>query len=205
MKKVILGCLATALMASGANAAVTLTNVTVNGLKTDGTPSGTVWDTTNNSYYAVFVSPSGGAALNPNDQPINAPIVFGEDIFNLAGEHWALENVYKLTATLSNGVVLTEIFNRSNDTVFASSSAVAGGYRYSLDGFYWRNSFLDSVKGFQYAPTGDKIKADFGGQFAVIQAAIPEPATWAMMLAGFGLMGVGLRGRRSRSETPVLS
>ena len=29
-------------------------------------------------------------------------------------------------------------------------------------------------------------------------AAAPEPAAWAMMLAGFGLVGLTLRGRRKR-------
>lgn len=31
-------------------------------------------------------------------------------------------------------------------------------------------------------------------------AAVPEPATWAMMLIGFGAMGVSLRGRRRPSN-----
>ena len=30
-------------------------------------------------------------------------------------------------------------------------------------------------------------------------AAVPEPATWAMMLMGFGIVGAGLRGRRKPS------
>ncbi len=33
---------------------------------------------------------------------------------------------------------------------------------------------------------------------AQISAAIPEPATWAMMIAGFGLAGAALRARRAR-------
>lgn len=34
--------------------------------------------------------------------------------------------------------------------------------------------------------------------FAVIPGAIPEPATWAMLLAGFGTMGFAIRARRRR-------
>ena len=30
-----------------------------------------------------------------------------------------------------------------------------------------------------------------------ISAAVPEPATWAMMLAGFGLIGSGMRRRNA--------
>lgn len=35
----------------------------------------------------------------------------------------------------------------------------------------------------------------------VMTGAVPEPATWAMMLAGFGLMGAGMR--RRKAETRV--
>ena len=31
---------------------------------------------------------------------------------------------------------------------------------------------------------------------AAVTAAVPEPATWAMMIAGFGAVGLALRGRR---------
>ena len=34
---------------------------------------------------------------------------------------------------------------------------------------------------------------------AVVHPAVPEPATWAMMLVGFGGMGVALRRRRRQT------
>lgn len=40
----------------------------------------------------------------------------------------------------------------------------------------------------------------YGGQLAFSPSAVPETATWMMMLAGFGMMGAGLRYRR-RSST----
>ncbi|NJC35200.1 hypothetical protein GGR88_002714 [Sphingomonas jejuensis] len=36
-------------------------------------------------------------------------------------------------------------------------------------------------------------------------APVPEPATWAMMIAGFGLVGTGLRRRRSKNAPHVLA
>ena len=35
-----------------------------------------------------------------------------------------------------------------------------------------------------------------GGEIRGFLASVPEPATWALMLAGFGLAGAGLRSRR---------
>ena len=40
----------------------------------------------------------------------------------------------------------------------------------------------------------------FGGNATFIPSAVPEPATWAMMLFGFGATGVALR--RRRASTP---
>lgn len=42
--------------------------------------------------------------------------------------------------------------------------------------------------------------ASYGGNLTFIPSAVPETATWMMMLAGFGVMGAGLRYRR-RSST----
>jgi hypothetical protein len=44
-----------------------------------------------------------------------------------------------------------------------------------------------------------------GFQYALVSnaVAVPEPATWAMMLLGFGLLGAGMRSRRRRSPAPV--
>ena len=42
--------------------------------------------------------------------------------------------------------------------------------------------------------------ASYGGNLTFVPSAVPETATWMMMLAGFGMMGAGLRYRR-RSST----
>ena len=40
--------------------------------------------------------------------------------------------------------------------------------------------------------------SDNGGSFEVtVSQAVPEPATWAMMIAGFGLVGAGMRRRKA--------
>ncbi|WP_207912446.1 PEPxxWA-CTERM sorting domain-containing protein [Parafrankia sp. BMG5.11] len=42
-----------------------------------------------------------------------------------------------------------------------------------------------------------------GGVSAATPGAVPEPATWAMMLFGFGAVGFGMRRRRSKEKVRV--
>jgi len=57
----------------------------------------------------------------------------------------------------------------------------------ALDLFYW-----------------DSNNADNAGEIAFnIAAGIPEPATWAMMIMGFGLVGSALRQAKGRTATRV--
>jgi hypothetical protein len=53
-----------------------------------------------------------------------------------------------------------------------------------------------SAHGFKGGVDGAIIDNGFWGS-SLIHGAIPEPATWAMMIAGFGLVGAALRRRRS--------
>lgn len=54
------------------------------------------------------------------------------------------------------------------------------------------------LKAGTYTVTGIAIQSPFGaGEGAVALGAVPEPATWAMMITGF--MGLGLAARRRRA------
>jgi hypothetical protein len=44
----------------------------------------------------------------------------------------------------------------------------------------------------------DSISGDNSGQIAFDISAVPEPATWLMMIAGFGLVGAGMRRRATK-------
>ncbi len=37
------------------------------------------------------------------------------------------------------------------------------------------------------------------GTFTLTAAAVPEPASWALFVAGFGVVGYGMRARREHS------
>lgn len=46
--------------------------------------------------------------------------------------------------------------------------------------------------------TGAEFSVHVGGKYNATIAAVPEPATWAMMLVGFGAMGYSLRRKRTQ-------
>ena len=67
-------------------------------------------------------------------------------------------------------------------------------------------TYLDGItSGAWGTPAGGSLKLLYSAtsQSQVI-AAVPEPATWAMMIAGFGLVG-GIARRRSRATNVVYS
>jgi hypothetical protein len=51
----------------------------------------------------------------------------------------------------------------------------------------------------QYFQEGTGTPVPLSGTTSVTIAAIPEPATWAMMILGFGIAGTALRSQRRRS------
>jgi hypothetical protein len=63
---------------------------------------------------------------------------------------------------------------------------------------------LTSITPLMDATAGKALKsftASSGGSFSA--QPIPEPATWVMMITGFGALGVAIRRRRSKAASPV--
>lgn len=58
--------------------------------------------------------------------------------------------------------------------------------------------FQDSARSFRINTTGPFTSSFVSARSSAVAAAVPEPGTWLMMLAGFGLVGMGLRFSRSR-------
>ena len=61
----------------------------------------------------------------------------------------------------------------------------------------WTVSFAD-----EFEPEFDELDdiddaADGAGLKLSLSSAVPEPATWAMMIAGFGMIGAMVRRRRA--------
>ena len=99
--------------------------------------------------------------------------------------------------------VLTAFFNGVNLGTFNPTSTA-----FSL---FTTSSFTASGSSgtltFMGAPstTGDNDTALDNVRVNALAAtsAVPEPATWAMMLAGFGLIGVSVRSRRKQSPSLI--
>jgi len=82
--------------------------------------------------------------------------------------------------TGGNGPFTFDIVNNFGPTLTDSAT---------FAGFLTAGNYLLTIKGMSYG------NAQFGGNTTV--EAVPEVASWLMMLAGFGVVGAGLRRRRS--------
>ena len=105
------------------------------------------------------------------------------------------------TITLNGSVVFTSFFGitatpfNNNTGPFASLYAPAW-----LDISFQHFALQFGAGDFSFVVTGDcggGCPAGFG--YRLDSLGVPEPATWALMLAGFGLVGATLRGGRRQA------
>ncbi|QNP42450.1 PEP-CTERM sorting domain-containing protein [Sphingomonas daechungensis] len=95
--------------------------------------------------------------------------------------------------TVQNGVITSAVFHADND------------FSASLDRLYI-NVPIYGAGGTNYASVGSNNSTSvwnnqglFGITFTRIDTAVPEPATWMMMLIGFGAIGFAARRSRVRA------
>ncbi len=200
MKKILLAALAGSALASGANA-LTLTNAAVTG------PTGTVWTTAHTGNYTLFLQTPGlGDFLNPHDESINLGVASnGITRALLAGDGYPVggnadsDPLYNLTLSFDGGQTLTGVYTPTTNTFVAGSSFSVGNQTYSLIEFSYRRDLGDAVSQNVAVPGGDGN--DYNGNFRIqATGAVPEPATWALMIGGFTMVGAAAR-RRARATT----
>lgn len=209
MKTYLLALAGTLALAPAANAA-SLISVSVNG------PSGTVWNTARDGYYAVFLQRPVGNLLNPSDNFSGTATTEGGNNFVILGEGYYpgtsanSDTLYNLTLTFADGAVITGqyVFGtgaQTGGTFQNGTSATVGGTTYTLNGFGWDRSRADNVSAYRAESGGDPY--DYTGQFSysAISAAVPEPATWAMLVLGFGVLGGAMRTRARKAGTARLA
>ena len=96
--------------------------------------------------------------------------------------------------TLAAGAYVLAFQNVTNNfSDYLSKGAASSGAFTSTDG---GNTFFQGYRGF------DSVAISVFGDNAVT-AAVPEPATWLMMLFGFGAMGAAMRVGKRRQKTTV--
>jgi hypothetical protein len=78
----------------------------------------------------------------------------------------------------------------------ATDIRATGSYgQYWADGAYSRISVFFGPGTYSITITGDGIGGIPAGLGVRLDSAVPEPASWAFMLAGFGLIGTAMRRR----------
>lgn len=107
--------------------------------------------------------------------------------FGLGSTVWS--NNSSLALPLGTNNCGVGCFNSLSNWMTANPNATVLGFSTGV-GSGWNGSFEGAV---------DNISFTFNGQtesFNFEVAAVPEPGTWALMIAGFGLLGSALRRRR---------
>lgn len=194
MKKYLMAAVAACAIAPAANAA-SLISAQVTG------PTGTVWNTAQDSFYTLFLMRPVGNVINPTDNFTSTPTTEGMNNFVILGEGFRpgesanSDPSYMLTLTFADGATISGSYVGSSFVAAPGNTATAGNTTYTLNGFGWDRSRADNVSAFSAVSGGDP--ADYTGQFSysAITAAVPEPATWAMFVLGFGILGGAMRTR----------
>jgi hypothetical protein len=192
LKAAAVAALATAAVAGSANAAVTVTNAVGNS-----TPYTIVVDFDNapaagytlTGAYSVFASSQGNAAQPPSDATAFAGLQGGETLNVHSTGGFTAFSFYMGSPDDYNYVTVDGVTLNGSALMglpFVSSNGDQGVGRtvfYNLGGDVAHDISFHS----------DGVAFEFDN---IAVAGVPEPATWALMIGGFGLAGVALRRRR---------
>ncbi len=136
----------------------------------------------------------GSGAQNPFSNPANTPylsvlgggsatITFDKLMKSISFDWGSIDTYNTLTITLADGTMHNIIGNPGGGNQTSSSNN--GRYYAVWDG-------ANAIKSVTFASSSNSFEVD-----ALSGSAVPEPATWAMMITGFGLAGAAIRRRRN--------
>jgi hypothetical protein len=95
-------------------------------------------------------------------------------------------NQLTIGQVLVNGVI---------ETLIASS----GGQSLTVTGVPILNGVMNTIE-VKGATSATAVAATYTGTATFAAGAVPEPASWAMMIGGFGLIGAAMRRRRTNCQ-----
>jgi hypothetical protein len=107
---------------------------------------------------------------------------------------------YKNTAT--GLTFVAELLDSSNNTIFSYNGSSASGASFAPNTAYFSGPLTFRYMSVSGAPVIDDVSFDV--RRIAGPGAVPEPATWAMMLFGFGLVGSIIR-RRSATNVSAMA
>ncbi len=87
---------------------------------------------------------------------------------------------------------MTSVFAGPNDIRATGNASAAFGWLSPIHGKF--TTYLGAGT-YAFTITGDGLGGLPAGLYLRADTSIPEPGTWAMLITGFGLVGVGLRRR----------
>ena len=155
-----------------------------------------------------------GAIVVPPTQSFSPGV-----IFSTAGSN---DGYYTFTTTQASTVVSSSFTNAANGNTGLFSFTTVGLYSGATPtaATLLESGTTGTTAGFQFAAlnpytlaagtyvvayngTVTGAPAGVGSNFTFSAGAVPEASTWAMMMIGFGMMGFGLRRRKSNVKTTV--
>lgn len=147
---------------------------------------------------------SPGSYFNLSDT--NTYAALGGFTFNATTN--TISNVTYSAAGIGSGSFGT--FNFTSGTVDSPTQLTFSGDGHGdFDTFVFAQSLAlggtDAITGGFYSTSDTRLAVSAGGSVtSLVKGAVPEPATWAMMLLGFGAIGFAMR-RRSQPENYSLT